>query len=391
MTITLQPSVLQWARQRAQLTMDDCAKRFGNSDAEKWIEKITKWEEDGVLTYRQAEKLAKVTRTPFGYLFLNEPPAEKTPISDFRTTGSKAIGQISPELRDVIYQSQHRQDWYRDYLKEEGAEPLAFVGSHSPKLTPKAITAAAAAMHETLRYRPSQSTESQLARVIREFADAIEASGILVVRAGKVGNNTRRLLDPGEFRGFALADEWAPLIFVNATDSKAAQIFTLAHELAHIWAGQSAISNLERLYSSPQKVEQFCNAVAAEFLMPLDEVKSFLKEGGDSSAESVRELRLKFRVSDLVVIRRLYDAGALTKDEFQRRYDGSLQEAMRRGGGSGGDFHNNQPGQIGRRFGTALIGSTLEGKTPYRDALSLLDMKKMSSFKTFAQKLDFQM
>jgi Zn-dependent peptidase ImmA (M78 family) len=386
MKITLQPFVLQWARQRARLGVEALAVKFSKKDAEKWVGKIEQWEKEGKLTYSEAEKLAHLTHTAFGYLFLDKPPVEKLPIPDFRTAGSQSVEGMSMELLDVIYQSQRRQDWFRDHLRETESDKPDFVGSFPPG---KPISKAAESIRKHLAYHPSQCRESSLDAVIREFVDAAEAAGILVVRAGKVGNNTRRTLDPQEFRGFALVDEWAPLVFVNSADTKAAQIFTLAHELAHIWAGQSAISNLEKTYAPEQRVEVYCNAVAAEYLVPMEDLISRIDGVPAVDADFVRTLRLHYRVSDLVIIRRLHDAGAISKAAFKRNYNDKLEEYRSKPNSNSGNFHNNQPGQIGRRFGTAVVASTLEGKTLYRDALSLLDMKRESSFKEFARNLNF--
>lgn len=388
MKITLQPSVLQWARQRAQLSVEELAEKWGKKDVEKWVAKVAHWESKGELTFGEAEKLSHHTHTPFGYLFLPNPPIEKLPIPDFRTARSQEVGGMSTELLDVIYQSQRRQDWFREYLQEEGARKLPFVGSFPPG---KSVSEAAESIRKHLAYHPSQCRKSDLGSVIREFVDAAEAAGILVVRAGKVGNNTRRLLDPQEFRGFALVDDLAPLVFVNSADTKAAQIFTSAHELAHIWAGQSALSNLEKTYAPKQKVEVFCNAVAAEYLVPMEGLRSRIAGAEKISPELVRKLRLYYRVSDLVIIRRLYDAGAISKAAFKTNYNDKLEEYQSKKSSGGGNFNNNQPQQIGRRFGAAVVSSTLEGKTLYRDAFALLDMKKNSSFKEFARKLEIQM
>jgi Zn-dependent peptidase ImmA (M78 family)/transcriptional regulator with XRE-family HTH domain len=384
MVIELQPSVLQWARRRAGLTEEDLAKKFSTQEPESWVAKINDWERDGKLTYAQAEKLAKVTHTSFGYLFLDKPPQQEEPIPDFRINGGKEMGQMSPELLDVIYQSQRRQDWYRDYVQDQGGERLSLIGSYP--LGSK-VEDTARNIHKTLGFKPSECRESQLADVLKAFAQAIESAGILVVRSGKVGNNTRRLLDPNEFRGFALADDWAPLIFINTADTKAAQIFTMAHELAHLWAGQSAVSNLDKTYSPDQDVERYCNAVAAEYLVPLHELHKQVITSKKEGSELLRHLRLHFRVSDLVIIRRMYDAGYISEALFKKDYTERLERHLQQGG-SGGNFHNNQPGQIGRRLGAAIIASTLEGKMLYRDALALMDMKKESSFKEFARTLN---
>ena len=197
------------------------------------------------------------------------------------------------------------------------------------------------------------------------------------------------MLDPQEFRGFALVDEWAPLVYVNSADTKAAQIFTLAHELAHIWVGQSALSNLEKTYAIDQRVEAFCNAVAAEYLVPMDDLRTRIAGIEEVDSHLVRKLRLHYRVSDLVIIRRLHDAGIISRTAFNRKYLDKLEEYKVTKKSESGNFHNSQPGQVGRRFGTALVASTLEGRTLYRDALALLDMKKESSFKELARNLKF--
>jgi len=382
MTIELQPRLLQWARQRAGLSVEELAAKVGTEPA-----RVNSWEQEGGLTFKQAEKVAQVTHTPFGYLFLEKPPEERMPIPDFRTVGGKAAQRPSPDLLDVIYQSQRRQEWFREYLVAEGAGPLDFVGSLRPE-TP--VEKAAAAIRERLGYAPSASKQSALDGVLREFAEAAEGIGILVVRGGTVGNNTRRALRTEEFRGFALVDPYAPLVFINAADYKAAQIFTLAHELAHVWAGVTALSNLERSFPlTQQRAEVFCNAVAAEYLVPLADLKQRVKASGEPPEQLVEALRKHYRVSELVIIRRLHDAGQITREQFQKWYGERLAGYAREERSTGGDFYRNQPNKIGRRFAQALITHTLEGKTLLRDALALMDMKKPGTFLEFARTLKF--
>ena len=381
MKATLQPALLRWARERASLTMDALAARLNVQP-----ERVEEWERSGELTFKQTEKLAQCTYTPLGYLFLTEPPTEKLPIPDFRTLGSQQLQRISPNLLDVVHHCQLRQEWYREYLIASGAEPLPFVGKTR---VGEPVEIVARSIRETIKINSQMRARATTwADALRAMFDLVEEAGILVMRNGVVGNNTTRKLVVQEFRGFALCDEIAPLIFINASDTKAAQMFTLAHELGHLWLGQSGVSNVSPTQTENHGVESYCNAVAAEVLVPLSDFKAEWRRVADPVAEFKR-LSGSFKVSTLVIIRRAYDAGFLRRDEFQMVYDEEAKRLAKLAGGSGGDFYLTQMSRLGRRFPRALVESTLEGRTPYRDAFRLLGFSKVETFQRFAKELHF--
>lgn len=376
MRVTVNPKMLRWAMERSGIDPLALVKRFPKLEA---------WEDgEAQPTLRQLEGFAHATHVPIGYLFLQEPPEETVPIPDFRTRADARVRRPSPDLLETVYLCQQRQEWYRDFARSSGEEPLAFVGSLRVESD---VVAAAARIRDALRFdlerRRALPTWSE---ALREFIAAADAAGVLVMSSGIVGSNTHRKLDPEEFRGFAMADSLAPVVFINGADSRSAQMFTLAHELAHIWAGESAVSDAEARTVPAHRVERWCNQVAAELLVPLEVLRQEMVRGQDVQAQMNRLAR-RFKVSTLVVLRRLYDAGALSREAFWRAYDAELERLRAMQAGAGGNFYLSVPVRVSRRFARALVGSTLEGQTLYRDALRMLGFSKMKTFDELGRKL----
>ncbi len=370
MRVDVKPDLLVWARERARIDPDDLSRRFP---------KLSEWEAGELQpTLKQLEDYANATHTSLGFLLLPDRPAESVPIPDFRTIGDRTLSRVSADLLDTVYACQQRQDWYRDFARSNREDVVGFVGSVDVGAD---VVGTASAMREALGFgvedRRQARTWSEALDLLRDHSEGV---GVLVMVNGIVGSNTHRKLDPEEFRGFALADPLAPVVFVNASDTKGAQIFTLAHELAHIWLGESALSDADLAGRSQSPIERWCNQVAAEFLVPLALFERELGDAPDSTAELDRLARV-FKVSTLVVLRRIYDAGKLTWDEYRSSYVAERTRVLSLMGerGSGGNFYNTTPVRVSKRFARAVIASTWEGQTMYRDAARLLGFKKLST------------
>ena len=217
------PSLLLWARERRNMGIDDLAQKMKlKPDA------LLAWEAgDGRPTFRQAQRLARTLNVPFGYLFLVSPPDQELPIPDLRTFANEQPRKPSPEFLDLLNDVLTKQQWFREYRETESAERLPFVGRYDLN---DSIEAIATDIRNTLDVDDDMRRQStNWEGFLRELIRRTEQSGILVLRSGVVENNAHRPLDAAEFRGFAISDELAPLIFINGRDFRAAQIFTLAH------------------------------------------------------------------------------------------------------------------------------------------------------------------
>lgn len=370
--------VLRWAASRARLDELAIERRF-----RKWPLWVSG---EAQPTLRQLESFARLTHTPIGYFFLAEPPKLRLPVPDFRSLRDETLAEPSSELLDTLYLCQQRQEWYGEYARIHGLPRLAFVGSVTVRDAPEAV---AAAIRTTLgvsvaeRQRLPTWTDA-----LRQLIAKAEDAGVLVMASSIVGNNSHRKLRVEEFRGFALADEAAPLVFLNAADSKAAQMFTLAHELAHVWLGASGVSDPAAGKVPELELERWCNRVAAELLMPMEDLHKARDPAADLPAEIQRLARL-FKVSTLVALRRLFDGGYIDRETLWRHYREELDRirALERGQAGGGDFYRTLGARTGKRFARAVMASTLEGQTLFQDAFRLLGVRKTSTFYEAAREL----
>lgn len=384
--VDVRPELLEWALERSRLPEDTWTTKFEH--LEKWLSG------DRKPTLKQLEGFAKATHTPVGFLFLQEPPEESLPVADFRVVAGSDQARPSADLLDVLYVCQQRQEWYRDDARAHGEPSLEWVGSVT---TATPVADAAAEIAAQLGWNAeARRAVGDVVGAWTELRRRIENVGVLVMITGHVGSNTHRALKVGEFRGFALSDDQAPLIFVNGVDAKAAQVFTLIHELAHLWLGNTGLDDLFGTSeadaavqsTTDNAIERWCNAVAAEVLVPLAELRAQLDDVDDLPA-ALPAIARRFRVSKLVVLGRAREVGFISWDQYwQIRADLHQQFlASPPPESSGGNFYPGLFAATSRRFTEALIASTLEGRTLYRDAFQMLGIKSQTAFDGIVERL----
>ncbi|EIE00965.1 ImmA/IrrE family metallo-endopeptidase [Leptospira licerasiae] len=377
-SVGVNPSLIVWARERAKLEQNALIHRFP---------KLADWEA-GISqpTLRQLEDFAKTVHVPIGYLFLSEPIQESLPVSDFRTIADRGLSRPSPNLLDTLYLCQERQTWYRDYMQLHRLSPITFISSSTIRENPVKI---ARSMESLFGISFANRREfSNWTDALRTFIEKIEEAGVLVMASSIVGSNSHRHLDTEEFRGFALVDSYAPLIFLNTNDSKAAQMFTLFHELAHLFLGESGISNVGVGQFSEKEIERWCNSVAAEFLMPMEETLAEFRTDVPIQEEIQRMTKI-FKVSSLVVLRRLYDAEKIHKNDFWNLFNEEVKRIseLQTSNAGGGNFYRTLGVRVGKRFALAVVTSTLEGQTLFQDAFRMLGFRKNATFYQEAREL----
>ena len=369
--VIVKPIIIQWAIQSAGKDVRGLSDKF---------DKIDKWtSEESELTVSELNKLSKELRIPFGYFFLGEPPDEDIQLLKYRTVDNEDQAKPSRELIDTIKYMEKRQSFMRDALIEDGFLPHEFVGSATIENNTEAL---ASKITQELKLKINWNKNNpNTFNVLRE---EISNLGILVMQNGVVGNNNHRILNVAEFRAFVLIDQYVPLIFLNARDSTNAKVFSLCHELVHVWLGVDELYNdnfTSNQIVNNSQLEKFCNEVAAEMLLPLSSIQSTLEPQLDIYT-NIKHISKVFNVSELVVCIRLKEKKIIDNKVFNEVYANLLIEMRENLLGkqlqekkSGGDYYATNGSRLDARFATTVSRKAREGRILYTEAYELIGAK----------------
>lgn len=379
------PELAKWARERAGMSVEQLA---GTLKIDSRT--IAAWETGQQFPpFHRAEKLADKLRIPFGYLFLSKPPKEDFPLPDLRTVGNVAVSKPSLDFIEVMNDALLKQQWYSEYLQESGAKRLSFVGSNRMS---DGVQQVAASVSKVLRVDDAARASCRSWQdFLTYIVQASEGLGVLVMQRGIVGNKTKRRLDVNEFRGFVIADKFAPLVFINARDAKAAKNFTIIHELCHLWIGQSGISNpnlRSRSADEANAVERFCNQVAAEVLAPRV-VLLRRWQSGSGIDDNIVKLARHFRVSRYVVARQAAEASRITFQQYVDYLDRNpwfLKAATTEGEEKSGNFYNTFGARNSKRLISGVLTALGQSRITFRSASELLGVK-IATLKKVAERI----
>ncbi|MDX2048776.1 MAG: XRE family transcriptional regulator [Chitinophagaceae bacterium] len=315
------PKVFKWARESARMSLEEASAKVSVSS-----DKLNDWEEGtSQPTIKQAEALAKAYRRPFAIFFLPDIPRDFQPLQDFRRKTAKKLGTASTF---IIREIQQKQAWISELYSDNEEAELPFVGKFSIKSNPQLV---AKDILSTLKIDPlNYSTDNP----IKEWITNAEKNGIFISRTSFI--HTRLKLDSEELQGFTICDKYAPFVFLNSDDWNAPQLFTLVHELAHVWIAASGISNeIEPELKHKDKlhpIELFCNEVAANTLLPV-ELMQRIEHSTFNSSKSVFNLSKKLGVSSFAFLYRAYSTGLIPLNkyrELKKDADEDFQEFLRK-------------------------------------------------------------
>lgn len=378
--------ILAWARKEAGLSLVEAvhlAKISATKDKTA-EQRLDEWENDiDKPTQNQLAAIAKAYYRPVLTFYLPSRPVPNADVADFRTVGDGGVGTPSPKLRALVSKVKARQQEMLELLRDENEEPepLPFVGrfrsSRNVEVVARDIERE---LNLPLNRRERLTDNDALLRLMRNSAEDI---GIFVLAQGDLGSHHTDIA-PTEFRGFALADPIAPFIVLNDNDARAAQTFTLVHELAHLWMGDTGISNFDPFNGGDgggRVDERFCNAVSAEFLMPNGAItRVWQLHRSLNLPEAIQTIARHFGVSRAAAGHRLWRLGEIDGDRWwplYRSYQADWAARKKKLSESTDQkpapvYYPIKAYQLGRRLIRTVLGALDAGEMSYSRASRIL-------------------
>jgi Zn-dependent peptidase ImmA (M78 family)/transcriptional regulator with XRE-family HTH domain len=309
----MNPQIFRWARETAGLSLEQGATAIGLNDAygKRAAERLAEIEAGANQpSPSQLSRMAKAYRRSLLVFYLSSPPRTGDRGQDFRRVRDSQRLPYDANLDALLRDVKSRQDLVRSVLEDLESEPVTFVGSAdiSMPVAFLARTITNTIGFSLVDFRAAKSADHAFAYL----RSRIEANGVFVLLIGDLGSYHSKV-SPDVFRGFAIADKRAPFAIVNDQDAPAARSFTVVHELAHIWLGESGISGGT---ATTNRIEQYCNDVAAEVLLPSPDFNPPALNTLDEMLTYVSTEAQKFNLSRAMIAYRLFRRGTIVAAEY---------------------------------------------------------------------------
>jgi len=377
--IDVKPEILQWVQNNTGTVLNDT-----------WIEKINKWlNNDGKPTVNQLKELSRKAQIPFGYFFLDNVPNEDLPLLKFRTVNNVDIDRPSRNLIDVIHSMEIKQNWVSDYRKQNDYPTSIFSNGYKliENLDCMNEEQIAEKIMNSLDLKLGWNTELKNRKSFNLLRSKLDQVGVVVMYSGIVGSNTHRALSQSEFRAFALDDKYAPLIFINSNDSYNAMLFSLVHELIHIWYGTSELYNddFKNNYQvlNP-KSEQDINHISESIIFPKNLFLDRWKRQEVTGIDRIKSVAKYFDASPLSTGIRAHRLRLISQDDVKRLKTELNQEYQRNKRHQkeigGGNYYATKAAQIDSAFAMEVERGVNSGNLGFNSAFELLGVKNSTAF-----------
>ena len=376
-------SILEWIAHSRSMDVRTFAQDI--VETEEQIEKFV----NGIINKTQASRIAKLANIPFGFLFLDKPPEITRPtLPDFRNT-QQAV-PLSTDFYDTLEDINNKIEWYRDFLKKEDIfNKLDFVGRVDYKISEPEYVAQNIAKSIGFNIETDLDSFKEESVYFKNLVTRFENLGILIFQNSIVKNNTKKPLSVNEFRGFAITDDYAPAVFINTKDSKSAQIFTLLHEVAHLWIGKEGVSDWS---VNDNATEAFCNEVAAHFLMPNDMFKQKWqterkKFPNSDIYDTINVISKIFKVSRLATTIKAVKLKLIASsyiNSVKNQHNGQQSKKAN----TGGNPYKSYPLRNSTRLTKIILTQTINQHILISEAAKLLNLKSPSVMKLYSNMRD---
>jgi len=360
--IPVKTEIIDWAIDNGEKEESELKKKYA---LDAWKNPQTDHDNP---TFKQIQDFSRDTHIPFNYFFKDKLPEEKNEFVKFRTINNDTV-QPSRRLIDTIYAMETRQEWMKEYLLDQNKTvSFQFSKIFSDTMDPVAVSKDVLELLNLSDTLGIAMSDDDFFNVIRT---QISSLGIMVMQNGIVGTNTQRPLDVEEFRAFVLIDSVIPLIFVNSRDSKKAKIFSLIHELIHVFLGNNEVLNV-----SPEDDianERWINQVTINVLIPANKIDKLISKKV-SPENNVKLLSRRFHtslVATAIRMKELHIWGDNIVDWSKKEQSKYLQLKFEKKS-SGGDFYNTAVSRIDRYFANAIINTESSGSMAIVQAASML-------------------
>lgn len=313
--IPVNPKVLRWARQTAGYnSIDDLVKKFDRKRVTSDV--VNDWENGkSSPSYEQLERLAyEIYKRPLALFFFPEPPDEEVPKQSFRTLPQEEIDLMEPHLLYLIRQAKAMQENLRELFNRENPAKKHICADIIIRRSDSVSDIA-----KTVRKYLGVGLHKQYAlksneEALKYWRDLLEEHGVFIFKDA--------FKDEG-CSGFCLYDDAFPIVYLNNSQYKIRQIFTLFHELAHLLFRTGGVDFrhndfVKKLRGENKHIEVFCNHFAGEFLVPTADIKPQIQNKKIDDA-LLSQLSKKFSVSREVILRKCLDLDYISQTFYETK------------------------------------------------------------------------